>query len=41
MPQNVIIANNYLEVAGIINAKKAGVSLESIKRPLPSTIILR
>ena len=41
MPQNVIIANNYLEVAGIINAKKAGVSLESIKRPLLSTIILR
>lgn len=37
MGDNVIIAKNYLEVAGIINAKKAGVTLESVRRPLKQT----
>jgi hypothetical protein len=40
MPESFIIAKNYLEVAGIICARKAGVTLESIKRPLKRTVIL-
>ena len=40
MPSSFIIAKNYLEVAGIIYAKKAGVVLSSIKRPLEKTKIL-
>ena len=40
MPDNFIIAKNYLEVAGIISAKKAGVSLQSVRRPLNRTEIL-
>ena len=31
---NVIIANNYLEVFGILATMKAGISLDSVKRPL-------
>jgi len=34
MPESVIIAKNYLEVAGIISARKAGVTLSSVRRPL-------
>ena len=37
MPDNFIIAKNYLEVAGIISAKKAGVTLQSIRRPMERT----
>ncbi len=37
MPDSVIVAKNYLEAVGIISAKKAGVSLSSIKRPLNKT----
>ncbi len=37
MPDNFIIAKNYLEVAGIISAKKAGVLIASVKRPLSRT----
>lgn len=41
MPKNVIIAKNYLEAAGMISAKKAGISIESIIRPIKKTIINR
>ncbi len=34
MPSSFIIAKNYLEVAGIISAKRAGVSIASVRRPL-------
>jgi len=37
MPDSFIIAKNYLEVAGIISAKKAGVSISSVRRPLDRT----
>ncbi len=37
MPNNFIIAKNYLEAVGIISAKKAGVIIPSIKRPLKRT----
>ena len=33
MPSDFIIAKNYLEVAGIISAKKAGVTVASVRRP--------
>ena len=33
MPEEFIIATNYLEVAGIISAKKAGVNIKSVRRP--------
>lgn len=33
-----IVAKNYLEVAGIISAKKAGVLLSSVTRPLARTV---
>ena len=39
MPDSFIIAENYLEVAGIISAKKAGVTVSSIRRPLERTNI--
>ncbi len=34
MPDSFIIAKNYLEVAGIISAKKAGITISSVRRPL-------
>lgn len=40
MPNNVIVANNYLEVAGIIKAKQAGVSISSVRRPLERTEVI-
>lgn len=40
MPGSFILAKNYLEAAGIIAAKKAGVSLESVRRPLKRTKLL-
>ena len=40
MPDNFIIAKNYLEVAGIISAKKAGIMVESVRRPLKYTKII-
>ncbi len=36
-PGGLITVDNYLEAAGVIAAMKAGVSLESIQRPLPQT----
>lgn len=39
MPDNVIVLNNYLEVAGYLSSRKAGITLESLQRPIPSTII--
>ncbi|KKN59488.1 hypothetical protein LCGC14_0542000 [marine sediment metagenome] len=40
MPGSFIVARNYLEAAGIIVARKAGVTLDSIRRPLKDTVIL-
>lgn len=40
MPESFIIAENYLEVAGIISARKAGISISSVRRPLERTKIL-
>ena len=39
MPDDFIIAENYLEAAGIISAKKAGVTIASVGRPLRKTKI--
>jgi len=39
MLKNVIVVKNYLEAAGVISAKKAGVSLCSVRRPLERTVI--
>lgn len=41
MPDDFIIVENYLEAAGVISAKRAGVSLASIRRPLERTKIER
>ena len=41
MPRDVIIVKNYLEAVGIICAKKAGITIQSLKRPLKRTIIKR
>ena len=40
MPNSFIIARNYLEASGIINAYKSGVSIESINRPIKLTNII-
>ncbi|HDY88020.1 MAG TPA: DUF3326 domain-containing protein [bacterium] len=40
MPDNIIIAKNYLEVVGIISARKAGISIPSLKRPLTKTVVI-
>ena len=37
MPENVIVVKNYLEAAGVISAMKAGVTLESVRRPIKMT----
>ncbi len=39
MPDNFIIVKSYLEAAGVIAAKRAGVTLSSVKRPLRRTIV--
>ena len=39
MPDDFIVVRNYLEAAGIISAKKAGITLDSVKRPLNRTKI--
>jgi len=39
MPDSFVIAKNYLEVAGIISAKKIGITISSVKRPLKRTKI--
>ncbi len=39
MPDDFIIAENYLEAAGIVSAKKAGVTIASVRRPLQKTKI--
>lgn len=41
IPDNFIRAENYLEAVGIIAAKKAGVTISSIKRPLERTKIIK
>lgn len=38
--KNVIYVENYLEAAGVIQAYKAGVSIESVLRPIKSTKII-
>jgi len=40
VPDNVIKVENYLEAAGYIQTVKAGVSLESITRPLKETKVI-
>lgn len=40
LPSSVIVVENYLEAAGVISAKKAGVSLSSVKRPLGRTAVI-
>lgn len=37
----LIVVNNYLEAVGVIHALKSGVSLESVKRPLDYTKIIK
>ncbi len=37
---DVIEVDNYLEAAGVIAAMKAGITLESIRRPLKPTIVI-
>ena len=36
-----IQVDNYLEAAGVMNALRAGISLESVRRPLPATTIAK
>lgn len=37
MPEEFIVVENYLEAAGVIAAKKAGVSITSVRRPIFKT----
>lgn len=41
MPEDFIVAENYLEAAGVISAKQAGVLPSSVRRPLERTKIKR
>ncbi len=36
-PGKLFIVDNYLEAAGVMDALRAGVSLESVRRPIPQT----
>jgi hypothetical protein len=40
MPSSFIIAENYLEAAGIVAAKNAGVTVGSVRRPVERTKII-
>lgn len=40
MPFNTIIATDYLQATGIVVAMKAGMTLESLRRPLKHTTVL-
>ena len=40
-PGKLFIVDNYLEAVGVMNALKAGVSVESIRRPLADTRCVR
>ena len=40
MPDNFIVVQNYLEAAGVISAKKAGIITSSLRRPLDRTKIM-
>jgi len=37
---NLITVDSYLEAAGVLAALRAGVSLESVRRPLKRTVVL-
>lgn len=39
MPDEFIVVENYLEACGVISAMRAGVSRESVRRPLAPTIV--
>jgi hypothetical protein len=39
-PGKLIIVENYLEAVGVLNTIKAGVSLESVRRPLRHTNVI-
>jgi len=38
-PGQLVVVDNYLEAAGVMNALRAGVALETVRRPLPDTRI--
>lgn len=38
-PGKLIIVDNYLEAAGVMMALKAGISLQSVRRPLKDTVV--
>lgn len=40
MPSEFIIVNNYLEAVGVMKAMEAGVTLESVRRPIKQTKIV-
>ena len=40
IPKEFIVVENYLEAAGLISCYKAGITVESIRRPIESTIII-
>lgn len=37
--ESFIVAENYLEAAGMLVAMRDGISLESLRRPLPATVV--
>ncbi len=39
MPKGTIYVDSYLEAAGVVAAKRAGVSISSVRRPLGTTIV--
>lgn len=41
IPKGFILVENYLEAIGVIQAMKCGISLESIRRPLSKTKVMR
>ena len=38
-PGKLFVVDNYLEAVGVMNAIKAGVALESVRRPLTHTTV--
>lgn len=40
-PGKLLVVDNYLEAVGVMNALRAGVSLETVRRPIPQTKVER
>jgi len=41
MPDEFIVVDNYMEAVGAVQLLKTGISIESVRRPIKPTTIIR